>query len=183
MFGEHRLPNQERRASARRGSVTDRACIGDRFLRTDYVSPRTFASRHHGWLTPAAPGARRPFAVKNDIRAVQTHVSKSGGRQPAVGRSPVALARRSEQCSANTDCRIKSGGRQPAVGRIHACIGNRFLRTDYVSPRTFASRYHGWLTPAAPGCTTFVRCEKRRSRCTNARFQERRASARRGCGN
>jgi hypothetical protein len=42
------------------------------------------------------------------------------------------------------------------------------------------SAYHGWLTPAAPGCTTFVRNEKRHSRCTNARSQERRASARRG---
>jgi hypothetical protein len=40
--------------------------------------------------------------------------------------------------------------------------------------------HHGWLTPAAPGCTTPVRCEKRYSRCTNARFQERRVSARRG---
>jgi hypothetical protein len=36
------------------------------------------------------------------------------------------------------------------------------------------SAYHGWLTPAAPGCTTFVRSEKRHSRCTNARSQERR---------
>jgi hypothetical protein len=44
-------------------------------------------------------------------------------------------------------------------------------------------RYHGGLTPPAPGCTTFVRCKKRYSRCTNARSQERRASARRGFPN
>jgi hypothetical protein len=44
-------------------------------------------------------------------------------------------------------------------------------------------RYHGGLTPPALGCTTFVSCEKRHSRCKNARLQERRASARRGFPN
>jgi hypothetical protein len=44
-------------------------------------------------------------------------------------------------------------------------------------------RYHGGLTPPARGCTTFVRCEKRHSHCTNAPSQERRASARRGSQN
>jgi hypothetical protein len=34
----------------------------------------------------------------------------------------------------------KSGGRQAAVVPIRACNGDRFLRTDYVSPRTVASR-------------------------------------------
>ncbi len=32
MFGEHRPPNQERRASARRGSVTGRACRAERIM-------------------------------------------------------------------------------------------------------------------------------------------------------
>jgi hypothetical protein len=50
----------------------------------------------------------------------------------------------------------KSGGRQPAVVRIRACDGERFLRTDYVSHRTVASRHHGWLTPAAPGARAQV---------------------------
>jgi hypothetical protein len=221
-----------------------RACIGDRFLRTDYVSPRTFASRHHGWLTPAAPGctssvrcekrysrctnarfqerrvsarrgsvtdrartaigfcglitfrlahsppstmlqpARRPFAVT--IFALYKTFPRAAGVSPpwvafalasAIGfcglitfrpahsrpgttaglRQPLLVARRS--FAVKNDIRAvqthvsKSGGCQPAVGRIRACIGNRFLRTDYVSPRTFASRHHGWLTPAAPGCT------------------------------
>jgi hypothetical protein len=39
------------------------------------------------------------------------------------------------------------------------------------------------LTPPALGCATSVRCEKRHSRCKNARLQERRASARRGFPN
>jgi hypothetical protein len=43
--------------------------------------------------------------------------------------------------------------------------------------------HHGWLTPAAPGCTSSVPYEKRHSRCTNARFQERRVSARRDWNN
>jgi hypothetical protein len=85
----------------------------------------TFTTRdrmvHHGWLTPAAPGAalggrmrmvanvwrrfarairftttaglRQPLPVhdagplkNSDIHGAQTHVSKSGGRQPAVVR-------------------------------------------------------------------------------------------------
>jgi uncharacterized membrane protein YhaH (DUF805 family) len=40
---------------------------------------------------------------------------------------------------------------------------------------------HGWLTPAALGCTACVRCIKSHPRCRNAHSQERRASARRGC--
>jgi hypothetical protein len=55
----------------------------------------------------------------------------------------------------------------------HTCVFH--LRIRYV--------HHGGLTPPAPGCTTFVRCEKRHSRCKNARLQERRASARRGFPN
>jgi hypothetical protein len=39
---------------------------------------------HHGWLTPAAPDARRRCTEKNDIRGAQSHVPKSGARQPAV---------------------------------------------------------------------------------------------------
>ena len=40
----------------------------------------------------------------------------------------------------------------------HTCVFH--LWTRYV--------HHGGLTPPAPGCTTFVRCKKRHSRCTIA---------------
>jgi hypothetical protein len=49
-------------------------------------------------------------------------------------------------------------------------------------PSTFDDAFHGWLTPAAPGCATCVPCGMRHLRCTNAHPQERRASARRGTG-
>jgi hypothetical protein len=62
----------------------NRTCNGDRFSRSDYVSTHA-RMVHHGWLTPAAPGARRRSLKNNDIRGAQTHVHKSGGRQPAVG--------------------------------------------------------------------------------------------------
>jgi hypothetical protein len=65
--------------------------------------------------------ARRPFAVKNDIRAVQTHVSKSGVRQPAVVcDSRERCAVKIGQCSATGEDTSKSGGCQPAVG-LRAC--------------------------------------------------------------
>ncbi len=63
-----------------------RACDGDPLLRTDYVSPRTFASR-------TTAGSRQPLLVrdvcsasKSDICDGRTNVHKSGGRQPAVAR-------------------------------------------------------------------------------------------------
>jgi hypothetical protein len=107
----------------------------------------------------------------------------------------------------------KSGGRQPAVGRICACDGDPLLRTDYVSPRTFASRTTVGLrrpllvaralivaelrlavsesVPAPRGAYAPRSCvrgecvpaKKRYLRWTNERAQERRASARRGCLN
>jgi hypothetical protein len=92
----------------------------------------------------------------------------------------------------------RSGGRQPAVVRIRVCNADRFLRTDYVSPRAVVSRTtaglrqpllvharkssqmgggalqrrfvsHGGLTPPA----LVLQCErppakKRYLRCTNA---------------
>jgi hypothetical protein len=43
--------------------------------------------RYHGGLTPPAPGAVATTVRRknDDIRGTQTHVHKSGGRQPAVG--------------------------------------------------------------------------------------------------
>jgi hypothetical protein len=38
----------------------------------------------HGWLTPAARDAQCRFTGESDIRGAQTHIHKSGGREPAV---------------------------------------------------------------------------------------------------
>jgi hypothetical protein len=52
------------------------------------------------------------FGVKNDIRAAQTHVYKSGGREPAV----VSETRLRWNCDFRWELHaVKSGGRQPAV--------------------------------------------------------------------
>jgi hypothetical protein len=39
------------------------------------------------------------------------------------------------------------------VVRIRTCDGDQFFRTEEVLQRTFVLPHHGWLTPAAPGCT------------------------------
>jgi hypothetical protein len=79
----------------------------------------------------------------------------------------------SEACSGNGGGRNKSGGRQPAVPTKRARDGERFSPAEYIrAPRlAHASR---------SCCATRVRCEMRDLLCTNARQQERRASARRG---
>jgi hypothetical protein len=53
----------------------------------------------------------------SDFCGAQTHVHKSGGRQPAVVRSYDRCAARGECCSARSEHTTKSGGRQPAVVR------------------------------------------------------------------
>jgi hypothetical protein len=90
--------------------------------------------------------ARRSFAVKNDIRAAQTHVFKSGGCQPAVGianasavalvchgrLTPTALVLRCERLSAKT---------------IFAMNKRTFTRAADVSPPWIAKRdYAGTAT-------------------------------------
>jgi hypothetical protein len=117
----------------------------------------------------------------NDIRGAQTHVRKSGGRQPAVGVSnAVAIA----------NAFVQRRARQPAVGR-QMRIG-RHERYSWADPDrrrcvcvdgrcNCVYRRHGGLTPPA----LVLECEglpakQRFLQCTNARSQERRASARRG---
>jgi hypothetical protein len=97
MFGEHRLPNQERRPSARRGSVTGRACRAQRTMFGEHRLPNqerwssarrgsetapamaigfcgviTFTTRdrmvHHAWLTPAALDARTRIVANVRLR-------------------------------------------------------------------------------------------------------------------
>jgi hypothetical protein len=85
----------------------------------------------------------------------------------------MAPAMLSEACSGNGGGRNKSGERQPAVPAKRARDGERFSPAEYIrAPRlAYASR---------SCCATRVRCEMRDLLCTNARQQERRASARRG---
>jgi hypothetical protein len=130
---------------------------------------------------PPTAGLHQPLLMhdvgaseKNDIRGAQSHVPKSGGRQPAVVWNV-------ERCVAGITLfaaqRIKSGGiRQPAVlamrtARITHCWPTPWNRSGKRQPAvasgialatatgfrgriTFAPHtrlpHHGWLTPAAP---------------------------------
>jgi hypothetical protein len=112
-----------------------------RLCATIAIQPLRSRFQNHGGLTPAAlvSGCER-LPAKNDFCDAQAHVHKSGGRQPAVG----SIAPRG-QCTASNVRRVttiqsRSSGCQPAVVRIRACNGDRFLRTDSVSPRAVASR-------------------------------------------
>jgi hypothetical protein len=82
---------------------------------------------HHGWLTPAAPGARRRCTEENDIRSAQSHVPKSGGHQPAVD---VVTA--------------------SATAFVHGRPARRRCAAIVVLPLQARYTNHGWLTPAAP---------------------------------
>jgi hypothetical protein len=73
----------------------------------------------HGWLTPAAPGARRSFAGKSSLAMRSRTRTKSGGRQPAVALGN-AFARAIAHTHVTTVSPTKSGGRQPAVGLVGA---------------------------------------------------------------
>jgi hypothetical protein len=102
------------------------------YLRTRYV--------HHGGLTPPAPGRRyneRP-RENGDFRAAQTHVHKSGGRQPAVVRE-IRLRRHEGDCSEKPPtvcgpitvaiaCSDTTGGLRPPL-LMHGPVAFRLLLT------------------------------------------------------
>ncbi len=159
-------------------------CNGDSLLRTDYVcsarsvgAPRlAYASRSwsqtrmlvllcisyarvrcssHGWLTPAALGARRRFGEKCAICNAHTNVRKSGGREPAVGCDTNALLRELSTVRQSANTKPGAAGVSPPCARsVERCL--RFV-ADHLQVR---SPTHGWLTPAAlgrrRGC--FCRC-------------------------
>jgi hypothetical protein len=171
---------QERRTSARRGSdsrLQRRSVFADRlrFAPHSRLPAPRLAHASRSWVHASlflqncdsrqrvAPVPRlahasrswvhaRLFLQNCDARQRVASGTTAGLRQPLLG------ARRAfgVKCaiSAARAHAHKNGERQPAVGWIRACNGDRFLRTDYVSPRTVASRHHGWLTPAAPGAAT-----------------------------
>jgi hypothetical protein len=108
-----------------------------------------------------------------------------------VGRQYERCNAKTEHCSATARWTTRSGGRQPAVGMVTqlqrcSCTHHRPLasaRQLRSSHCELVSKNHGWLTPAAPGCTVFGR--RRNSHSCGMRThanRERRASARRGFG-
>jgi hypothetical protein len=101
-----------------------------------------------GGLRPPLLVARRSFAVKSDIRAAQTHVHKSGGRQPAVGRE-TRLRRYECDCSEN---RRQYVGRSPLPSRA------AMPREAYAPLRTRIPRASaGRMTLFAMNNRTFTR--------------------------
>jgi hypothetical protein len=139
---------------------------------------------------------RRTFTAKRVLADAQTHVPRSGGRQPAVVCDTDAVPRKSSIAQRLTNTRPGAAGVSPPwCATPTPCRENRTscgdLRTRNQERRASARRgrrnahatafvSHGWLTPAAPDRATNIHCKARAWRCTNARAQERRASARRG---
>jgi hypothetical protein len=130
---------QERRASARRGNETH--------LQWRASFPRRVRS-------PTTAGSRQPLLLhgagrlkNNDIRGAQTHVRKSGGRQPAVGVSnAIAIAnafvqRRARQPAVGGQMRIGGQERRSSADRRRCacvCVDGRC---------NCVYRRHGGLTP------------------------------------
>jgi hypothetical protein len=186
--GENRPPfdddathEQERRASARRGTG-NRICNGDRLFRTQHVRPGTVAFHPTAGLrqpllvasadavadvrfVSASPlpiptaglrqpllVARRVFRAECDICDAQTHVHKSGGRQPAVVGKPNAVRRKSPTIRRRCDARTRAAGVSPPWYRKTHLQRRPTFPNPARSPRHGRFPSHGWLTPAAPGC-------------------------------
>jgi hypothetical protein len=152
MFGDQQMHDQKGRPLARRGcgkhdctdtralvlQTADGVCADRRCIH---------GNSYHGGLTPPALciAMRTSAGIKNDFCDAQTHMHKSGERQPAVVRvthlqrraflserdARVALAR-----LADAD---RSGSREGVP--LLMCVSDRRVR--YVC--------HGRLTPTAPG--------------------------------
>jgi hypothetical protein len=121
----------------------------------------------HGWLTPAAPVARRRFGEKCAICDAHTnvrksggraryeressvatgeHTTKSGGREPAVVCDTNALLRELSTVRQSANTHPGAAGVSPPCARsVERCL--RFV-ADHLQVR---SPTHGWLTPAALG--------------------------------
>jgi hypothetical protein len=86
------------------------------------------------------------------------HRNKSGGREPAVGVSnATAIAGAFVQRPA-LGCRWSET--TFATVFVHRPPTDRLRATIAVLPARACFRNHGWLTPAAPGCTHAGRCIK-----------------------
>jgi hypothetical protein len=144
------------------------------------VNPRG-ADAPRSWLH----GVRSPRKWRF-LRYANARSTRSGGREPAVVRSYDRCVGRSECCSATSEYTTRSGVCQPAVvgethlpvrfrkvaGDRHRCAHER--RCSRGSEPTGADAPRFWLHGVrSPMKWRFLRC-------TNARSQERRSSARRG---
>jgi hypothetical protein len=117
------------------------------------VSYRRARYSSHGWLTPAALGARRTFGQKCAICNAHTNVRKSGGRQPAVGYDTNALLRELSTVRQSANTKLGAAGVSPPCARsVERCLP---LVADHLQVR---SPTHGWLTPAALGRKCRCRC-------------------------
>jgi hypothetical protein len=113
-----------------------------------------------------AAGVSPPwFAEPNAVRLQPRYVRRRPDRRPrAAGVSPPWFA---EPNAVRLQPRYvrRRPERQPrAAGVSPPWLSNAPAHATVFRRRgTFA--YHGWLTPAAPGCTTLVCCEMRDSQC------------------
>jgi hypothetical protein len=112
--------------------------------------------RNHGWLTPAAPGARRRFVGSiTPTRDAQTHADRSGGRQPAVVGKPTAVPGKSNIVRPLANAQPGAANVSPPWLRNRACA-DAFVIALKIADSVCAARrcirvygYHGGLTPPA----------------------------------
>ncbi len=142
--------SQERRASARRGANSRLQRLP--LLWTNYVSPRTFASH-------TTAGSRQPLLLQgasrlrnNDIRGAQTHVSKSGGRQPAVVRITHGVR------GGSHNVRQLSSPQSRAAGVSRPWRGHTIARGECCSARSEQTTKSGGCQPAGFICASNARC-------------------------
>ncbi len=120
----------------------------------DGVRSRTTAGLRQPLLV-----ARRWFAAKCVIRNAESHTRpRAAGVSPPWFAEPGAVRLQPRYVGRRPERQPRAAGVSPpwlSNAPAHATVFRRRA--------TFA--YHGWLTPAAPGCTTFVRREMRDSQC------------------
>jgi hypothetical protein len=189
IFAMHKCTSeQERRASARRGSTNtfDTSAIARKTVESMCPDHPCHAIPRR--LTPPALVLRceRLSAKKRFLRCTNEHPTKSGGRQPAVG----CIAPR-EQCTANNVGRVtivqsRAAGVSPPWFDKHvyadtSAIGRKTVESMWADHVAIVfSDTTGAYAPRSCAAMRTSAGEKRFLRCTNARFQERRTSARRG---
>jgi hypothetical protein len=109
--------------------------------------------RYHGGLTPPALGRE---CERYGNRAYSS--CKFDRNVAAFGNAPSTHA----YSSCGLDTLTMAGACHPLLVACADAVANvRFWPTKKML-------FHGGLAPPAPACTTFVRCEKRHSRCRNA---------------
>ena len=129
-----------------------------RLCATIAIQPLRACFQNHGGLTPPALVLRcERLSAKNDICDAQTHI-----RLRAAGVSPpwfgFALATRIGFCGLIT-FRPAHSLRVPRLAHAsRSWVRARLFLQKCDSRQRVASRRHGWLTPAAPGCTHACFC-------------------------